>query len=131
MSISAYKRTIASTESPKDIERRILSRINSVIKSHSEQFDATESRAEKHAMLSGSLKIALSENVRFWSALRSDLMLPANEYPQELRAMLISLSLFMDSQTAKVLGGTGEIGVIADINASIILGMSGIAEEAA
>lgn len=131
MSVSAYRRTIAATESPKDIERRILSKINSTLTAHKDQFDDAGTRAERTSILSGSLKVALSENIRFWSALRVDLLSPDNAYPEELRASLISLSMFVDEQTTKILGGSGSVGVLSDINRSIILGMSGIAEEAA
>lgn len=130
MSISAYRRTIVATESPKEIERRILTRINSVLTAHKDQFDALTSRSERHAMLSGSLKVALAENLKFWSAIRADLILPENGYPEELRASLISLAFFVDNQTTRILSGTGEISPLADVNASIILGMSGIAEPA-
>lgn len=125
MSISAYKRTITETETPRQAEQRILKKINAQLAAHQQHFDATDNLAEKMTILEGSLRKALSENVKLWSALKIDLLSPQNEFPAELRANLISLALFVERQTTDVLAGRGKVEALVTLNKSIIEGLSG------
>lgn len=131
MSISAYRKTIQATERPRDMERRILSEINAALLVHQEHYDSAETRAERTAILAGSLRPALAKNLKLWAALRMDLLSPGNELPAEMRANLISLSLFVERQVTAVMGGRGSVKALTDVNARIIAGLSGHASEAA
>lgn len=125
MSLAAYRRTIVETESPKQVERRILLRINAELAVHQEHFDNAAGKSEKLQILSGSLRPALARTVKFWSALRVDLISPSNALPEEQRAGLINLSLFMERQVAAVLAGRGTVKALVDVNNSIIAGLAG------
>ncbi|WP_134680628.1 flagellar biosynthesis regulator FlaF [Paracoccus ravus] len=131
MSLSAYRQTIKHTETPRAIERRILAEINAELTAHRDGFDRANSNAEKLAILSGSLRSALTRNLKFWTALRLDLISPGNQLPENLRANLINLSLFVERQVASVLAGKGSVGTLVDINASIIAGLAGLQQQAA
>lgn len=130
MSISAYRKTIVATERPRDMERRIFSEINAALVAHKDHHDNAETKAERLTVLSGSLRPALAKNLKLWTALRMDLMLPQNELPEATRAQLINLSIFVERHTNNLLGGKGTVGALIDINTSIMAGLAGHAEAA-
>lgn len=125
MSVRAYRRAVADTENPRDFERRILTRITNELDLHGKIFDETASKQERSRVLAGPLRPALANNLKFWTALRLDLLSPTNQYPASLRAELISLSMFVERQVGAVLGGRGTVSALVDINRSILAGMSG------
>lgn len=128
MAISAYKRTITETESPRQIERRIMTRINSNLCRDQLAFDDA-TKQERLAILATSLRESLSENMRLWSALKIDLISPSNQMPADLRSSLISMAMFVERHTAEVLSGRALLRPLIDINQSIIGGLSGHAPE--
>lgn len=130
MSVAAYKRTQRASETPRDIERQIFSRVTAALSSSAQSFDAAPDNRSRMAILSGSLQLALAENIRLWSLLRADLNHADNQLPPALRAQLISLALFVERQTAAVIGGTGLLQVLVDVNRSVIDGLSGLAPAA-
>ena len=73
MSLAAYKKTIRESESPRQIERRILSRVTSDLTLTGEGFDASETSEGRLSILAAGLRDSLYENQRFWAALRYDL----------------------------------------------------------
>lgn len=124
MSIAAYKATIRQSETPRQIERRILSRLTGALEAHG-AFDKAEETAERLAILSAGLREALAENQKFWSALRLDLAHPSNELSPELRAGLVSITFWVERRTNEVLGGKPGVLALAGINRTIINGLSG------
>lgn len=130
MSIAAYKTTIRESESPRQIERRLLIRVTSLLDQHAHSYDSAPAGFDRMTQLSPELRGALSDNLAIWAALKSDLALPENGLPADLRAMLISLALWVDRQTNSVLGGAGGIAALVEINRNIISGLSGQAPAA-
>lgn len=122
MSIAAYKSTIRQSESPRQIERRILSRLTGALEAHAAYDTATKS--ERLDILSKGLRNALSDNQNFWNELKYDLAQPGNALSPELRAGLLSIALWIDRQTSAVMGGQGSVRALADINRTIITGLS-------
>lgn len=122
MSIAAYKSTIRQSESPRQIERRILSRLTGQLEAHA-AFD-TATKMERLSILSSGLRDALAENQKLWGELKHDLALPTNELSPQLRAGLISIALWIDRQTQAVMGGQAGVRALADINRTIIAGLS-------
>ncbi|MGD9863911.1 MAG: flagellar biosynthesis regulator FlaF, partial [Pseudodonghicola sp.] len=59
MSIAAYKRTITETESPRQIERRVLARVTADLERLGPDFDAAERGLDKLTALSNGLRDAL------------------------------------------------------------------------
>ncbi len=56
-------------------------------------------------------------------ALRVDLYDENNQLPQQLRASLISLSLWIEKETFALLEGEGDIDALIDINRNIMAGL--------
>lgn len=129
MSLSAYRRTLVQTETPRQIERRIMVRITADLSAHADRYDASYDRSERLAVLSGGLRDALSDNVRFWSALKADLMSPGNALPPDLRGGLANLAAFVERQTGAVLGGSGTVAALVGVNRPVIAALSGLLTE--
>lgn len=125
MSIAAYKRTITETESPRQIERRVLSRVTADLERLGPDYDAAERGLDKLSALAGGLRDALWRNQRVWIAFQSDLAQAGNQFPPELRASLISLSIWVDSHTRGVLQGSNKVRPLIEINKTIIRGLDG------
>lgn len=125
MSLSAYRRTLVQTETPRQIERRIMVRITADLSAHADRFDAADDRAERLGILSGGLRDALSDNVRLWSALKADLMSPGNQLPPDLRGNLVNLAAFVERHTGSVLGGAGKVAALVEVNRPLIAALSG------
>lgn len=120
MSINAYRRTLRENESPRQIERRLLSSVTGRMESVAQEYDRAEGTQARLTILSQGLRAALQENQKIWSALKYDLAEPGNALPQELRAGLISIALWMERATNDVMGGEAGVGAIAQINNTII-----------
>lgn len=74
---------------------------------------------------------AVTDNLRLWGALSTDLRSDGNQLPDALRANLISLAEFVRKHSMAVLGGRGSIAVLIDINTSIMKGLRGEVEAVA
>lgn len=129
MTIAAYKRTIRESETPRQIERRILSNITGRLEAEATAFDGDIQLSERARMLAAGLRVTLRDNQALWIALRDDLAQPANALPPPLRASLISIALWVERQTTEVLGGAAGVGVLAEVNNNIIAGLSGVAPD--
>ncbi len=125
MSIAAYKSTIRTSESPRQIERRILSRLTGQLEARANDYDGAAGQHERIEILSSGLRNDLTENQRFWGELKHDLSQAENALPAELRAGLLSLALWVDRQTASILGGAAGVSALVQINRSIVAGLSG------
>ena len=131
MSIAAYKRTIAETEAPRQIERRILARVTGQLEQHQQRFDATNNLSERLALLAGDLRACLWDNEQVWLMLKCDLAEPENALPPALRAGLLSIALWIERQTTLVMRGTGNLAPLIEVNRHIIRGLAGDAGEPA
>lgn len=125
MSIAAYKATIRESENARQIERRILSRVTGELERRAGDFDETESRTEKVRILSSGLRESLIENQTFWQALKHSLASEGNQLPDELRAKLLSMCLWVETQTNSVLGGQPGVGALVAVNQCIVQGLGG------
>lgn len=125
MSLAAYKKTIRESETPRQIERRILSRVTHDLAENGKGFDTSETFSERLSILSNGLRDSLYENQRFWSALRHDLAEPGNAMPDSIKASLISLALWVDRQTSELMSGRGTLAGLIEINANIAAGLAG------
>lgn len=130
MSMSAYKRTIAETENPRDIERRVLSRVTADLAAIQAEYDGEESKLSRIAILTEKLREPLTQNLKIWTTLKQDLVGPGNQLSERVRADLISLAGFVEKQTVEILGGRGSVQSLLDVNRPIINGLSGISSEA-
>lgn len=125
MSIAAYKRTISDTESPRQIERRVLSTVTAEMESKYLAFDQAEKPGDKLALLAEGLRDTLWYNERIWMTMRNDLAETGNALSPDLKAGLISLALWVETHTQGVLKGDKKVQPLLDINRSIIRGLEG------
>lgn len=125
MSIAAYKTTIRESESPRQIERRVLTRLTGRLAEQVDSFDRAEGAAARVSLLAQGLREDLASNQKFWSELKYDLAQPSNGLPADLRAGLISIALWVDRQTSQVMGGGTGLGALVEVNRSIAAGLAG------
>lgn len=109
---TAYKTNQNKTENPRDIEYRLLAQVTSSL---------MRARAEPEAY--GERVKAILWNRDVWSALRVDLSDPENMLPKQLRASLISISLWVEKETRSLLDNTGDLDAVIDINRNIMAGL--------
>lgn len=130
MGLSAYRRTLSQTETPRQIERRIMLRIMTDLTTYADRFDRAIGRTEQLCVLASGLREALSDNVRFWSAMKADLLSPGNALPPDVRGGLVKLAGFVERHTGAVLGGRGRVAALVEVNRPVIAALSGTAQQA-
>jgi flagellar protein FlaF len=90
MSIARYAATMAAIQGPREIEIRAFRYVNGLLAAVGE--DDTLARMT-----------ALRKNFQLWSTLLSDLMLPANPLPADLKAQLASLSIWAQNESNRAM----------------------------
>jgi len=114
MSVAAYKKTIRTTETPRDMERKVFNKITGGLERHAED-----------GPFSMELKDYLEQNQKLWMTLRGDIMHPENALPAELKGSLFNLSLWVDRHTISVLKGEGSVQPLIEVNRNIMAGLGG------
>jgi flagellar biosynthesis activator protein FlaF len=111
MSISAYRRQKEAAETPRELECRAFS----IVIGKLVEGKKTGGRA---------LIDACYLNNQLWTALTVDLSLAANALPLDLKARLISLSLWVQRYTPQAMGGTAPLDPLIAVNRNILEGLS-------
>ncbi len=120
MSLQAYQSATARAESPRAAEYRLFGQVTYALLAAAESpEDDVKTRHE-----------ALDWNRRVWSALASDCAVEGNGLPAEVRAHIISLSLWVSKHTSAVIRQEDDIEPLIEINRIIMQGLSGRAEAA-
>ena len=109
---NAYQQSANAAENPREIEYRLLGQVTAAL------IQAENSGVEQQTKID-----ALLWNRSVWSAFRVDLMDPSNRLPTELRASLVSLSIFVEKETASAIDGSVDLSALIDINKSIMDGL--------
>ncbi|MEM1381404.1 MAG: flagellar biosynthesis regulator FlaF [Pseudomonadota bacterium] len=116
----AYKQTITETEEPREIERKVFLQITGELERASR---------EQTFPLSGPALDALSRNQKLWGELMFDCAYKDNPLPDQLKAGIISLALFVDRHTPHVIAGEKTMDPLLEINRNIIKGLAGLNPE--
>ena len=112
MSLNAYKRARTMTESPRQAECRLLRQITG------------EMIADRDRGLNGvALTHSLFRNRLLWNALADACGARGNKLPDELRASIISIGLWVDRYTSEVAAGRDSIDALIEVNRSIAEGL--------
>lgn len=120
MSLNAYRRAQEIGASPRGTEYRLMSQITA------------EMIAARDAGLAGvKLMPALHRNRRAWSTFSTVCSAPDNQLPEDLRARIISLAIFVDRHTTEVVCGREAVDDLIHLNRAIIDGLSAENREAA
>lgn len=113
MSINAYRRAQSIGESPRGTEYRLMNQITG------------EMIAARDAGLAGAaLMPALHRNRLAWSTFSSLCGSPGNQLPDDLRARIISIALWVERHTSAVVTGRDSIDDLIEVNRAIIEGLS-------
>lgn len=113
MSLNAYQRARSIVESPRATEFRLMSQITG---------DMMQAR---DAGLAGAALIpVLHRNREVWGVFASACGATGNELPDQLRASIISIAIWVDRFTSDVMAGRESIDELIDVNRSIAEGLS-------
>ena len=120
MSVQAYQKTVARAENPRDAEYRLFGQVTRALM-HAAEVETSDIKTRIDA---------LDWNRRVWSALANDCAAPENTLPPEVRARIISLSLWVSRYTSSVMRRADDIEPLIDVNRIIMQGLAGRAEAA-
>ncbi len=110
MSLQAYSQAQASTENPRQTEYRLLGQVTGRL------IDAKDA---SHTQMVE----ALDWNRRVWLTLQTDLMSADNQLPDQLKAGLISLAIWVDRHSRLVMNGEATVDALIEVNRSIMDGL--------
>lgn len=109
---ATYKTAQTQTNDTRDVEYRLLAQVTGALMQAQEDPTNVKKRVE-----------AVSWNRDIWSALRVDLASEENQLPKELRASLISISLWIERETFAVMDNTGDMDALINVNRNIMQGL--------
>ena len=115
MSLQAYKKIAQSAESPRDTEYRLFAQVTRALM-EADKADPSDFKTRIDA---------LDWNRRMWTALSNDCSSPENGLPPQLRASIISLSLWVTKHSSAVMRREEEIEPLIEINRMIMQGLAG------
>jgi len=114
MSLAAYQRAHRAAEHPRAMEGRLLAEISREIE---QAWNAGERGAR--------LMPALHRNREMWSTFAAACGGSANGLPPELRAGIISLSLWVDRHTSAIMAGREVVAPLLEVNRMLMDGLGG------
>lgn len=114
MSLQAYRRVAQQAETPREAEYRLFGQVTRALIDAS-QLDPTEISQRIDA---------LHWNRELWAALAADCASEANQLPSELRARIISLSLWVSRHSSAVMRGEETFEPLIDVNRSVMQGLA-------
>ncbi len=116
---SIYGKIIRDTEDPRHIELRVFEQVTSALE-----------EAERPGAHFTSRIAAMHRNRELWTTLTCALADEDNALPKTLRARLISLALWVISETQRLTRGAGPLADLIEVNRSIIRGLATASEGA-
>jgi flagellar protein FlaF len=116
MSLQAYQKAAEQAEGPKQTEYRLFGLVTRALM----EAAAVDERDLKRRMR------ALHWNRRLWSAIAADCASPDNRLPENLRASIISLSIWVDKHTSDVMRKKAKIEPLIDVNRIIMQGLGAV-----
>lgn len=114
MSVNAYQRARTLVESPRATEFRLMNQITGDMMT-----------ARDNGVSGIALMPILHRNREVWAAFSDACAAPGNMLPDALRAMIISLALWVNRFTSEVLAGRDSIEELIAVNRSIMEGLVG------
>ena len=116
MTHKAYHNTQVITEDPRATEYRLFGKITGAL------IDA-----EKKGMSGGPLAEAVDWNRRLWRTLASDCLDDRNQLPPDVRAQIVSLSLWVSKYSKQVTRNGAPMKPLIEVNRNIMQGLQGAA----
>ena len=116
MTHQAYQNTQRITESPRDNEYRLFGQVTGAL------IDA-----QKDGATGGPLVEAVDWNQRLWRTLAADCLDDRNQLPKDVRAKIVSLSLWVSKYSKQVTRKGAPMTPLIEINRTIMQGLRGAA----
>lgn len=121
MSLQAYQQAAQRAESPRDTEYRLFGEVTRALM-----------EAEASEVTDFATRInALDWNRRLWSALASDCANDTNSLAPQVRASIVSLSIWVGKHSSAVMRREEQFGPLIDVNRLIMQGLRPQGEAAA
>lgn len=114
MSLKAYQTAQQRVETPREIEYRLFGQVTRALMDIQDLPRYEISRRMD----------ALDWNRRVWSFMAADCANPDNSLPQNLRASMISLSLWVGRYSSEVMQTGADVEPLIDINRTIMQGLA-------
>lgn len=115
MSLQAYQKASARAENPREMEYRLFGQVTRALMAAAEvDVSDTATRID-----------ALDWNRRLWSVLATDCADSANSLPLELRAQIISLSIWVNKHSSAVMRREEDFAPLIDVNRIMMQGLAG------
>lgn len=121
MSLQAYQRAAQRAENGRDAEYRLFGQVTRAL-----MHAAAVERSDIPTRIN-----AIDWNRRVWSALASDCAAPENKLPVEVRAQIISISLWVARYSSAVMRGEESFEALINVNRAVMQGLGGAPAEAA
>lgn len=112
MSLHKYISAQNTTDDPRRTEYRLFAQVTRAL---------MDARQDNHA---SGRNNAIHWNRRLWLTLQTDCANDGNRLPENLRAGIISLSIWVDKHSRRVLKGEADIKPLIDVNRSIMEGLA-------
>lgn len=112
MAVTAYQKAQRAAENPRNAEYRLFGQVTGAL------MDAQSSGAQGPTLID-----AIDWNRRLWSTLAIDCMDNGNQLPKELRAQIVSLSIWVSKYSSDVMQRGASLEPLIDINRTIMQGL--------
>ena len=112
MTLKAYQNTQRVAETSREAEYRLFGQVTGAL------IDVHKSHAT-----GGTLVDAIDWNRRLWRALAADCSDDANQLSHEVRAKIVSLSLFINKYSRQVMREGASVEPLIEINRSVMQGL--------
>ena len=116
MTLKAYQKAQAAADNPRSTEYRLFGQVTGALIG-----------AERDGLKGAGLADAIDWNRRLWSALAIDCMDEANQMSRELRAQIISLSLWVTRYSSQVMQDGAPLAPLIEVNRNIMQGLKSAA----
>ncbi len=112
--LQAYAQTQKSSMSPREIEAMAFTKAALMLDEAKDKLDDYDAYAS-----------ALKFNQLLWTIIQADIVDKANTLPPQIKANILSLSIFVDRQTIKALANTKEqhLDILISINKNLAEGL--------
>ena len=118
MSVTAYQQATTRAESPRSVEYRLFGQVTRALMAAAE-LPPTD--------IAGRMD-ALDWNRRLWSVLAADCATEGNQLPAQLRASIVSLSLWVNRHTSAIMRNEAGFEPLISVNKMMMQGLEPRAE---
>ncbi len=116
MTLKAYQNTQRIVENPRETEYRLFGQVTGALIA-----------AQRDGITGGPLAETVDWNRRLWRTLATDCLDDRNQLPQQVRANIVSLSLWVTKYSKEVTRKGAPLDPLIDINRTIMQGLQGAA----